>query len=131
MDKVIRRKIIECLGRAACRDEPWPIEVDVWYVYQIGVKQNWKCAIKGVPLEFVNNGKYWRGKKCNREVMTIDRIDSTKGYVKGNVQLLCCEANVWKADFSHDQLMQYCFDYILSNYTNKIKNFFSGRNFVV
>lgn len=117
MDKVKLKKISKCLSTARGRKQPWPVHVDPYYVYKIGEAQNWKCAITGISLEFANNGKWWRGQKCNKEVMTIDRIDSSKGYVEGNIQLLCCEANAWKADFTHLRLIQYNYWYF--KYTMK------------
>jgi len=34
----------------------------------------------------------------------IDRVDSTKGYVKDNIQLLTHKANTWKSSFTNDEL---------------------------
>lgn len=38
---------------------------------------------------------------------SIDRIDSSKGYVKGNVQVLCHRANVMKADATPEELVMF------------------------
>lgn len=39
---------------------------------------------------------------------SLDRIDSSKGYISGNVQFVCTIANIAKADFSMDQLKTFC-----------------------
>ena len=82
----------------------WVHEVSKFDVYEVGEAQNWLCAITGEPLEFVRGGSNWQNKWCNPQSCTIDRIDPTKGYVKGNIQLLTHRANTWKSNFTHEEL---------------------------
>lgn len=39
---------------------------------------------------------------------SLDRIDSTRGYVKDNVQFVCVIANLAKHSYTHDQLITFC-----------------------
>lgn len=39
---------------------------------------------------------------------SIDRIDGTKGYVKGNVQIVCSWYNIAKNEYSDAQLLTFC-----------------------
>lgn len=48
------------------------------------------CPILGVPLD------------C----LSLDRIDSKKGYVKGNVQVVSCRANAVKGSATIEELEQ-------------------------
>jgi hypothetical protein len=58
-----------------------------------------KCPVLGEPLK-VN-----KGGKCNSpNSPTLDRIDNSKGYVKGNVQIISWRANKIKADASLEEL---------------------------
>jgi hypothetical protein len=39
---------------------------------------------------------------------SVDRIDSTKGYIKGNIQFVSCSANYLKSQFSHEEMLDLC-----------------------
>lgn len=70
------------------------------------------CPILNIPIikEFKENGK--RGPKTNSPSM--DRIDNTKGYVKGNIQVISNKANVMKNSATPEQLLQFSFWIILT-----------------
>lgn len=56
-----------------------------------------KCPILGIPLE------YHRGVKQDNSY-SLDRIDSSKGYVKGNVWVISLRANRIKNDSTPQEL---------------------------
>lgn len=63
------------------------------YIQEILENQNYKCAYTGVELKI--------GNKLTNP--TIDRIDSSKGYIKGNI-VICTEfANTAKNDLTLDE----------------------------
>jgi len=97
------------LTRAANRGEySKAVEVTLDYVYSIGESQDWKCALTGLPLEFERGGTEWGGKWCNPNSCTIDRIDSSKGYIKGNIQLVLWKVNCIKRDLQDDEFIEIC-----------------------
>ena len=49
------------------------------------------CPILGIPLK-VGKGKLWDGSP------TLDRIDNTLGYIKGNIAVISYKANRYKTD---------------------------------
>ena len=55
------------------------------------------CPILGIKLE-VSSGRF------SANSYTIDRIDSDKGYVKGNVHVISYRANMLKNDASLEEL---------------------------
>lgn len=57
------------------------------------------CPILGVPLKFNKNG-------ADDNSYSIDRIDNSKGYVKGNIQIISLKANVLKSNGTIDQLIK-------------------------
>ena len=64
----------------------------------------------GTDLEFTRGGQTWLGKWCNPNSCTIDRIDSSKGYVEGNIQLITWQANCLKQNVPNDEFIEFCKD---------------------
>ena len=97
------------LSRAGNRgDRTQIIEVDADYCYSIGEKQNWLCATTGDELEFKRGGTMFNGQWSNPKSCTIDRIDSSKGYIKGNIQLVTWEVNCVKRHFDNQEFIDLC-----------------------
>lgn len=65
-------------------------------VSSIYSKQNGLCALTGIPICFSN-------KTCS-----IDRVDSSKGYVPDNVWIVHKNVNVMKMDLSMSEFVEYC-----------------------
>lgn len=60
------------------------------------------CPVLGVAMSLgTGSGKRsWQS-------YSVDRIDPTKGYVKGNIQIMCMRANVMKNDASVEELQAF------------------------
>ena len=58
------------------------------------------CPLLGMELTYVN----CKSNRAPDNYATLDRIDPTKGYVKGNVQILSFRANTIKGDATIDEL---------------------------
>jgi hypothetical protein len=65
-------------------------------------KQNGKCALTGWDLTMT------LGKGVVNTNCSLDRIDSSIGYFKGNVQLVCRSANVAKNNLSMSEFLNLC-----------------------
>lgn len=57
------------------------------------------CPILRIPLKYRNEGK-----SQNFDYATVDRIDNSKGYIKGNVIIVSRLANAMKNEASFNQL---------------------------
>lgn len=62
------------------------------------------CPVLGVKLDLSYGDK---GKKSLPNSPSIDRIDPSKGYVKGNIQVMSRLANGMKSNASPDQLLSF------------------------
>jgi len=60
-----------------------------------------KCPFLDVPLTYI------RGQGRQGSNLSIDRIDSTKGYVKGNIQIISDLANRMKQNATPNQLVAF------------------------
>ena len=63
------------------------------------------CPILDIPIVKV----YTKGKKSGPtpNSPSIDRIDNTKGYIKGNIQVISHLANTMKASATKEQLINF------------------------
>jgi hypothetical protein len=75
----------------------WRCEIACDWDYLIGLyhKQNGNCAITNMPMTTQLN---------DLRSISIDRIDSALGYIRGNIQLVCQWANFAKNKYSTDEL---------------------------
>ena len=73
-------------------------DISIEFGWQIFENQNSKCKISGLNLSFGE-------KKSGRsQTASLDRIDSSKGYIEGNVQWVHKDVNRMKSDFSEEYL---------------------------
>ena len=62
-------------------------------------RQSGLCAISGLKMTTISGRRH----RSNSFVMSLDRIDSEKGYTKDNIQLVCWQANRMKDCLSWDE----------------------------
>lgn len=74
------------------------------YVWSLYEKQYRKCALSGLPIVF----NYSFGSKRKQQTASIDRIDSSKGYVNDNIQICHIDINMMKQDFNNDYFINLC-----------------------
>lgn len=55
------------------------------------------CPVFNIPL------RYNPGKRTNNS-FSLDRIDNSKGYVKGNVRVISWKANMYKGDLNIEEV---------------------------
>jgi hypothetical protein len=69
---------------------------DVWEIAQ---KQGFRCYYTGLPIDFTQKDRYLQP--------SIDRIDSSKGYTKDNIQITIFWANQSKANLDDTTFLKY------------------------
>ena len=67
------------------------------------LSQNNRCALSNRPLVF--NFQRNRGLE---HTASLDRIDSSKGYIPGNIQFISAICNYAKNDLSHEEMIVFC-----------------------
>ncbi|KFZ26324.1 MAG: hypothetical protein KQ78_01497 [Candidatus Izimaplasma bacterium HR2] len=73
------------------------------YLWELFLEQDRKCALTGVDISIAGYGK----KDCNR-TGSLDRIDSSKGYIEGNVWWVHKDINFMKNEFSLVKFKNWC-----------------------
>ena len=80
--------------------------LDIEYMMEIYNGQKGKCALSGREMT------YKRGCGNVPTNISIDRIDSSKGYVKGNIQLVCRIVNLIKNEWAQEEFINFCRDIV-------------------
>jgi hypothetical protein len=89
--------------------------VSMEYLWDLFIKQNKKCIYSGRDIWLETDYK----EKSSSQTASLDRIDSTKGYVVGNVQWVHKHVNILKNIYSEEyflELIKDIYNYRLSNY---------------
>lgn len=88
-------------NKAKIRNLVCSITID--YAQKLLELQNFKCALSGVKL--ISN---ILNRKSSLNTASLDRIDSTKGYIEGNVQWVHKDVNFMKQDNTDEDYTRWC-----------------------
>lgn len=78
------------------------VEITIDYLKQIYSLQKGLCAISGIPMTYKLGG----GRQPLN--ISVDRIDNNKGYIPGNIQLVCSHVNMMRGNLSSEDLLEFC-----------------------
>jgi hypothetical protein len=73
-----------------------PVLEDRKFAAKLLEEQNFKCALTGMPISFSDN------------TASLDRIDSSKPYIKGNMQWLHKDVNIMKNAYNINYFINMC-----------------------
>ena len=82
--------------------KPKELTLTIQEAWNLFLNQNRKCALSGIELTFPSK---WKDKSWTA---SLDRIDSSKGYVLGNVQWVHKDVNIMKNKFNQDYFTETC-----------------------
>lgn len=99
-------KLAQCKDSARKRGLEFAVTAE--YLWEIWLLQEGKCAYTGKSLT--------HGKDAS-----LDRIDSSKGYIEGNVHWVDWQINRMKLNVPHEQFIQLCRDVVLHSIREKRK----------
>lgn len=81
-------------------------DIDERYLKQVWDGQGGVCPYTGRTLSLsrtASGNQGWLPYQAS-----LDRIDSERGYIRGNVQYVALIANLAKGKFSEDELIEFC-----------------------
>lgn len=83
-------------------------DLDLPYLKELWEKQNGICSLSGIKMKLPATGKEWEGWGNDPDKPSLDRIDSSKGYTKGNVRFITYMANMCKSTWTDEQVIEFC-----------------------
>ena len=85
--------------RTRAKKKNIPSNLTIDYCVDIYPEDN-KCPVLGIPLS-------WGGRRTNGDSPSLDRIEPSKGYVKGNVMWMSQRANAMKSNATPEELKKF------------------------
>ncbi len=96
------------LARRRTKSNGRECNITLEYLKEIWEKQGGRCPYTGWKLDNLETTNDWDSNILHPKTASLDRIDSRKGYVLGNVQFVSIMANYAKRDFLEKELITFC-----------------------
>ena len=90
------------------RNRPKETDLDLLYLKTLWEQQKGRCALSGIKMEIPQNTRAFEKRGHDPWKPSLDRIDCSKGYLKGNVRFVTMLANFALNGFSDEDLVQFC-----------------------
>jgi hypothetical protein len=87
------------------RNDFQEFDLTIEYIWDLFILQDRKCALSGLPLRM---GMKQSFSMSETRTASLDRIDSSKGYVKGNVQWVHKHVNLMKNTLDETYFLELC-----------------------
>lgn len=96
----LRWSAIQSCQKRKSRDLEFTITIE--YAWNLFIQQNKTCALTGLPIKIcdIRDG--------GQNTASLDRIDSSKGYIEGNVQWVHKDINHIKMDYNQEYFLNLC-----------------------
>jgi hypothetical protein len=75
--------------------------ISIEYAWDLFIKQDGKCFYTNIDIEL-------RTRNSGPMTASLDRIDSSIGYIQGNVVWVHKDVNIMKNEFSHEYFLNMC-----------------------
>lgn len=91
-----------CDIKKQARSRGLEFNITIEYIWNLFINQDRKCALSGIKIRF--------GEKTGDGLRnaSLDRIDSSKGYIESNVQWVHKWINIMKNDFDTKEFIYLC-----------------------
>jgi transposase len=89
---------------ALCRNLEFDITIE--FIWELFLKQDRKCALTDIEIRMPSI--IYSDRVATYDAASLDRIDSSKGYIKENVQWVHKYINYMKQDLSEEEFIFFC-----------------------
>ena len=93
-------------ARSRSKSKSETTDLTLEYLKEIWETQKGLCSYTNIKMEMPRSSQDEDIKKSPTK-LSLDRIDPSIGYIKGNVEFVCYCVNVMKNDFSKDQMLHF------------------------
>lgn len=100
-------------GRASIKKHKNEINIDVTYLKEQWERQNGICPYTRLKMILPKTTSEYKIKSLRKA--SLDRIDSSKGYIKGNVEFVCMAVNLAKVNHTKEEMIQFFKDTLSIN----------------
>lgn len=83
-------------------------DIDCLYLKALWEQQEGKCALSGIQMVLPEIESEWENIRLNPWRPSLDRINSSLGYLKGNVRFVTVMANMAKYIWTDDDVYMFC-----------------------
>jgi len=109
-----------CSLRNSARKRDLELSVDIEYLQNLLEEQDFKCALSGRALVMnVENTYFLRKGEKPLNTGSVDRIDSSLGYVEGNVQWIHKDLQSPKSSLTNQEFYELC-KLVVENYEGMV-----------
>jgi hypothetical protein len=125
-DSFVLKILNDCRARVkkkAARGRILEMDIDKDFINDMYKKQKGKCKITGNEMTYNAINEKNDKDSChiiNKNNISIDRIDSSKGYTKDNVRLICAIINSIRFNLDDDEFYELCNKVIKPSKKNKV-----------
>lgn len=82
------------------------VDITILFLKELWESQKGICPYSGHFMILPENDKQ-RSSSAPPELASLDRIDSKKGYIQGNVEYVCYAVNLAKNKFTKEQMLNF------------------------
>lgn len=100
-----------------CKQRGQEFSISLEYLWEIYLSQNGKCALSGIDIPLLKNPK--TKTQRDAQLASVDRINSSIGYIKGNVQWVHKDVNLMKNKFDQIYFIKMCKKISKNGITNR------------
>ena len=90
------------------RNRKHETDLDLPYLKALWEEQDGICPLTGTKMNLPYNTRAWEKDTGNPWKPSLDRIDSSRGYLKGNVRYIVSIANLCKQSWGDDVVEDFC-----------------------